>query len=416
MLSKNTFFSFIFLFCLFPGQIISCNIFKSADELACLFMLFLAGLDIYKNGWATIRRLLPLWILFAIMSFYVCYSIIFCSFNTPLYVVIDVVSQIKPFVPYIIIYCLNLRLTGWARQVGQWFCIINVFFMAIFYVWGGGRQQLPFAHIAYLGTICMISGLFYLYCSLDDRGKIPAVRDLGIAFFILSFGLLCGRSKYFGQYIITICLCLFYRPGLFHNISFKHILLVMGVLTIVVMAAWHKIEYYFIQGAMDMLESESIDEVGDSYARPMLYVTGGQILLDYFPFGSGLASFASYASADHYSLLYYDYGLDKVWGLSPYKTDFICDAYYPTLSQFGVFGIFWFCLFWRWVFKPLNYFDRTLGNSYCFKYIISISLIVFLLIESIGSTQFIQAAGFQAIMLLGLLTSGHNSQNSTSKV
>ena len=79
----------------------------------------------------------------------------------------------------------------------------------------------------------------------------------------------------------------------------------------------------------------------------MLYVTGGQILLDYFPFGSGLASFASNASAVNYSTLYYDYGLDKVWGLSPSKTDFICDAYYPSLCQFGVVGVCLFIYLWK---------------------------------------------------------------------
>lgn len=413
MFSKDKIFSYIFLFSLFPGQIVSCNIFKSADELACLLLLILAAMEFIANGRDVLRRLLPLWITFGIMAFYVFYSIVFRSFNTPKYVVIDMVSQVKPFVAYIIVYCLGLHLTKWARQVGRWLCIINVIFMVIFYVWGHGQLMLPFAHISYLGTICMISGLFYLYCSIDDDGKI-SVRDMCTTILILTFGLVCGRSKYFGEFILTICLFILYRPGLFRSITLRHFLVAIGLLVIVVLAAWQKIYYYFVQGFSDMIQNGTTDAMSDSYARPILYVTGWQILQDYFPFGSGLASFASYASAENYSELYYEYGLDKVWGLSPYYNSFICDAYYPTLSQFGFFGICCFACFWRWLYKPLAHYDLTLGNTYSWKYAIGMSLLVFLIIESIGGTQFIQAAGFQTMMFLGLLATDQSAQHNNS--
>lgn len=67
-----------------------------------------------------------------------------------------------------------------------------------------------------------------------------------------------------------------------------------------------------------------------------MYLHGFTILFDYFPFGSGLASFASFPSAENYSSLYYEYGLNNIGGLSPDMPDFICDAFYPTLAQFGI--------------------------------------------------------------------------------
>lgn len=413
MLSKNRIFSYIFLLSLFPGQIISCNILKSADELACLFVLLLAGLDIYVNGRETIRRLLPLWITFGIMGFYVLYSVLFRSFNTPLYVVIDMVSQIKPFIPYLVVFCLGLQLTEWAKQVGRWLCLVNIFFMAVFYVWGRGQLILPFAHISFMGSITFISSLVYLYCSLDADNRLSQ-RDMITVVCMLTFGLLCGRSKYFGEYILTMVMLFFYRPRMLSKISFRMVLGVVALLCLIVVVAWTKIEYYFIQGTAEVIANGSLEDLDDSFARPVLYFTGGQILLDYFPFGSGLASFASFASASNYSTLYYEYGLDKVWGLSPAYSEFVCDAYYPTLCQFGIVGVAVFVYFWRWIIRRMNQLDLLHRERFRNSFVVCFGLLTFIFIESIGSTFFIQATGAQAMMLLGLICTPH-SKNEISQ-
>lgn len=407
MLSKNAIFSYIFLFSLFPGLIISCELIKFTDELVCAFLLGLVVLDCY--GWQSIKKYVPLWILVSIMAFYALYSLLFCHYNTPLSIISDFVSQIKPFVPFIIVRQMGVTLLPELKPIAKLLCVANAFMMIVFYIWGQGQLILPFGHIAYLGGICMISALLYVYCSLDVNGKISQ-KELLIAFLILSIGLICGRSKFYGQFIITVSLFLWYRQGLFSHISVKHILAVGVLLLLVVAVTWNKISYYFVQGAMDMMESESIEAFNYSIARPMLYVTGGQILIDHFPFGSGLASFASNASATSYSTLYYDYGLDKVWGLSPAKTDFICDAYYPTLCQFGVIGIIIFVFFWRWILRMLAEKERNLGIRFYYPYIIGISLIVFILIESIGGTSFIQSSGLQSMMILGILLVNDSSK------
>ena len=71
------------------------------------------------------------------------------------------------------------------------------------------------------------------------------------------------------------------------------------------------------------------------WSRPAMMLTSIQILYDYFPFGSGLASFGTFASAEYYSPTYAVYGLDHLWGLSKEMPTFICDAFYPELAQFG---------------------------------------------------------------------------------
>lgn len=70
-----------------------------------------------------------------------------------------------------------------------------------------------------------------------------------------------------------------------------------------------------------------------------MMLTSMQILYDYFPFGSGLGSFGTFASAEYYSPVYSAYGIDHLWGLSKDMPAFICDAFYPELAQFGVAGV-----------------------------------------------------------------------------
>ena len=260
-----------------------------------------------------------------------------------------------------------------------------------------------------MGSITFISSLVYLYCSLDVDNRLSQ-RDMITVICMLTFGLLCGRSKYFGEYILTMVMLLYYRPRALTKISIKKVVIVAGLFCLVVIAAWSKIQYYFVQGVNDILEKGSLDDLNDSFARPLLYITGGQILLDYFPFGSGLASFASFASATNYSTLYYEYGIDKVWGLSPAYSEFICDAYYPTLCQFGIVGVGIFIYFWRWIVLRMNQLDLQLQERFRNSFVVCFGLLAFIFIESIGSTFFIQATGAQAMMLLGLICTPHKTK------
>ena len=76
-------------------------------------------------------------------------------------------------------------------------------------------------------------------------------------------------------------------------------------------------------------------------ARPATYTTATTIIFkDYIPFGSGLGTFATNAAAQYYSPLYYKYGLNDIWGLYPDNPMFLADAFFPTLAEFGMVGLF----------------------------------------------------------------------------
>lgn len=406
MLSKNSIFSYIFLFLLFPGQILSCEFVKYVDEFAMLLLFVLAALDYYKNGVTILFRLKPLWILLAIGFFYILYSIVFVHFNTPAYVLSDFVSQVKPFATFFLVYCLDLQLTQKAKDIARYLCIVNAICLLGFFIIGGGDIILPFGHIVYYGGIMFLSALVFLFCSIDDQGKVSQ-KDLLAVVGIFALGLLCTRSKYYGEFLVVMTLLFAYRPGIFSKLNLKiFISCILGFLLLIAVA-WSKISYYFIEGGADIMSGADLEEMSEAFARPILFYAGGLILLDFIPFGCGLASFASNASATNYSNLYYDYGLDKVYGLSPSYSSFIADAYYPTLCQFGFFGIALFIFYWYWILKKVNRLSNELKDRYRYQFVIGFSILAYVLIESVGSTLFIQGVGLQMSMLLALLITGY---------
>jgi hypothetical protein len=69
----------------------------------------------------------------------------------------------------------------------------------------------------------------------------------------------------------------------------------------------------------------------ESSARTRLYTTSEKIASDHFPLGLGFGRYASYMSHKHYSPAYYEYGLARVWGLSPRYSNFIEDTSWPSV-------------------------------------------------------------------------------------
>jgi hypothetical protein len=175
-----------------------------------------------------------------------------------------------------------------------------------------------------------------------------------------------------------------------------------------ILVAWNKISYYFFQAIMG---SSTVDE--DMIARFVLYRTFPEILHDYFPFGSGFASFATHSSGEYYSDLYVKYGIDSVWGISKQYHNFISDTYYPSLAQFGVAGIILYLLFWVYILrKTFLGYQKTKDSK---SFVIIILIIGFLAIEGTTAATFIAQGGFFVMMLTGLILSGVKRQSQSGE-
>jgi hypothetical protein len=209
---------------------------------------------------------------------------------------------------------------------------------------------------------------------------------------ILSFGLLSGRSKYFGFFIFSVFIFLFLQNEIKLNI--KSIFIGIICILIVLGVIWPKFNYYFIAGFSD------IDK--EQLARPMLYLTSLKILYDFFPFGSGLGTFGNHASRIFYSPLYYQYHLDQIWGLSKKFPFFIADTYFPQLAQFGFFGISIFILFWKSVYEKIK--AKFITRNSLDDYRLGLLILLFFLVESTADTTLISNRGVYVMCLLGIIT------------
>ena len=151
------------------------------------------------------------------------------------------------------------------------------------------------------------------------------------------------------------------------------------------MITWKRFDAYYISGMSN-----------DEIARPMAYKTSLKILFDYWPFGSGMGSFACNGAWQYYSPLYFKYNLDGIWGLSPNAGGFICDAYYPTLAQFGFVGVFFFCWFWK---RRLAAFDIIADMRY---YRVAMITFCCLAIEQTADSSWLSGKGMGYCMLIAL--------------
>ena len=398
MLSINKTYCWLFVAAMLI-QIPSIFLMKFLEELLVVFLMCLVMLDVVVNR--RYKRYKLLWALTGLMAFYAIYSMTCVSYNTTGAIVSDFIAQMKPFCYFFISYAIAPKFDTVTKRVLKGICIFNALTVVVCFSMGIPVVKATFLHVAYLGLLSLISFMVYLMCSVDENGKLSKA-DLIIAVVILTCGLTSTRAKFYGAYVLALYMLFFYKPGLMKTFSLKHGVILLLTFAATLWVTWEKIEYYFINGGQeDMIFDE---ELMHSFARPMLYIGMLMLLIKHPFFGGGLASFASNASSGYvsYSGAYAELGLDQVWGLSEDFGNFICDAYYPSLAQFGIVGIVLFCWFFIWIYKRLSLMLHTSSKV---LYSVGLMAIVVILIESVASTTFTQGAGAMCMMILGCITS-----------
>lgn len=367
------------------------------DELSAMLFGCVAISDcLFNNNW---KRYRLLWIVILVLAVYAVYSLTVVHFNVPRAIALDFIIELKPFVPFIVIFAINPDLNESDKKIIKTICLFNCVVLSIALFMGHKVVELLVFHLTYGGTIIFASMIYYVYCSIDRNGQIPR-QNLLTALAFLTIGLLCLKAKYYGIYVFYIYFFYLYKPGILRNFSLKNAILLTSLVLLIIAVSWHKIEYYFISGNSDTFDPKVVQ----SFARPVLYVTGLQIMGEFIPFGSGLASFATAASSQYYADTYYYYGIDKVHGLAPNKDfDFICDAFYPSLAQFGIIGLILFIYFWRYTYTYIRALIRKDPDRYRYPFIIGSLVIGFILIESTSATTFTHNVGLIVMTLYGFI-------------
>ena len=366
----------------FPVCIAFTNVvkFDFSDELLCILLLLYA---ITKKRFIAKekKKTSEIKIYIAIMLFYIVYSFVI-DITTTRGVWLDILQQIRPYTVFYLTWMLAPQFTETQKKL-----IVRVmlasFLGYLFFFRTNPYVVSPFGgeESAVLGQIALCCGMIYFLFTEHTK------RNRNIAIFLMLLGLASGKSKYIGECIAFIALVVYVDKKIrFDNMATY---LKVGLLgTVIIFFTWTKFNAYYVEG---------FQEDAERMARPETYKTGLLIMKDYFPFGSGLGTFASAAAAKEYSPLYYKYEIDDIWGLTPENPMFLADTFYPIVySQFGFFGALMFLWFWK---RRLQEANRIIDPNY---YKMALMCILALALENTADSSYLSGKGMGYFMILAV--------------
>ena len=339
------------------------------DEISivCFFIVALFRTNIFNNKEF---KILCIYILFCLM-----YSFAF-SVNRNIYAIcLDAFQQFKPFLMFYAGYMLwHKPLTASQnRNLAKLsFLLATISFLIILI---SGDIYAFYGHPGnYSCSILCFAIIHYFF----TKGK-----NTKATFLIMLFGIIGGRSKMFGEVVLVGYILLVLKKKIKFNL--KYILVSCFLLVGIIFVAREKISFYLYGNDVS---------AADQIARTLFYTNMPYLLLHYFPFGSGLASYATWFSGVYYSPLYAELGMSNVYGITQDFYDFVADTYFPSLAEFGVLGISLFLLFWIKRYKVIR------QTSYHYK--MKIIILGVLIIESTTSTFIVTATGLIPMLILAI--------------
>ena len=330
-----------------------------------------------------------------LMFFYLAYSLII-QVTTPRGVFLDILQQLRPYAVFYLTWMMAPEFTNKQKKRIKLVMLLSFFGYLIAFKfkpslvtpYGSGES-------AALGQIALCCAMIYYLFSKQTK------RNRNIAILIMLLGLVSGKSKYFGECVVFIALVIFVKSKI-NFTSVSTLLKVAALGCVVIFFTWTKFNAYYVEG----FQSDAAE-----MARPLTYETGVKIMFkDYIPFGSGLGSFGTAAAAKEYSPLYYDYQLNNVFGLTPENPMFLADAFYPTLAEFGIVGLFFFLWFWKRRLWECNKIPNIV------YYRMALMAILALALESTADSSYLSGKGMGYFMVLALcLNSGRQQMNSSKR-
>ena len=397
----NTFY-LILLFTLVFGVIFydSTKYFSFIDELCAIA---LCGLYLYyvlhTPNWSVNKMFLAT---LGVFSFYLVYSLAIHS-NTKAAILSDFIIQIKPYLAFFTVYAFAPQLNSQMKKNCQFLSLVFSGYLLIIGLTNLFDDKILTTllhHQSRLATAATILAMLYLYCS-EYRTK-----DKLVFLALLSIGILSGRTKAYGFFVISAFLIYYINDHFELKFNLKNSTIFIAIIGLITIVAWEKINLYFIQGGFG-----GGREANDLYARMALYYFSTFVIMDYFPFGSGFATYATFTSGKYYSPVYNRYGMDILYGLTEKDPRFIADTYYPALAQFGIIGVILFFTFWIVLTKKaLKLFDPIRNTP---QFVITILIIGFFLIECTSDATITHNRGLFMMMLLALALKDLKSLSNT---
>ena len=182
---------------------------------------------------------------------------------------------------------------------------------------------------------------------------------------------------------VYIAITVFLIPYLKKNkkISFRAILL-LGIMILLV--GGYQIENYLLKA---------------DTPRNLFTVYSIRTANDFFPFGSGFATFGSDQAARNYSPLYEEYGFTNMWGLGKVDGWFLSDNFWQAaLAQFGWIGFIVYLIPYIYIYR----FVALQKYPGAVKTLIYANILQFY-VHAFGSAILSSASGVIGFMVLGII-------------
>lgn len=194
---------------------------------------------------------------------------------------------------------------------------------------------------------------------------------------------MCGKEKAYGAILVFTVL---YYLIVYKKVQTKlHYILYMAVP--VVLLAWDKIYYYYIEGH-------------GYYAKSIMASTSMQIAKEYFPIGTGFGTFGSTYAAKWYSPVYHLYGIAADHQMGEQSRMYLTDVFWPLLlGENGILGTLLYCglilvLFIR--IQRVFYYNKT-------KYFLLVFMLVFMMMTTFSEAGFMQPMVMIYAFVMGAL-------------
>lgn len=330
-----------------------------------------------------------------LMVSYLAYSLII-QVTTPRGVFLDILQQVRPYAVFYLTWMMAPEFTNKQKRRIKLVMFLSFFGYLFAFIFKpslvtpfGGEES------AALGQIALCCAMVYYLFSKQTK------LNRNIAILIMLLGLISGKSKYFGECVVFIALVVFVKSKINYT-SVATLLKVAALGAVVIFFTWTKFNAYYVEG---------FQEDAEAMARPVTYETGIKIMFkDYIPFGSGLGSFGTAAAAKEYSPLYYKYQLNTIWGLNPENPMFLADAFYPTLAEFGIVGLFFFLWFWKRRLWEANKIHNLI------YYRMALMCILALALESTADSSYLSGKGMGYFMILALCLNSAGVKKTGKKI
>lgn len=249
------------------------------------------------------------------------------------------------------------------------------------YRYGIKTAVLFYKHATYFaGTLIFLIALLTLFRNKKNKWYIYMACIMLI--FTLRSKAIVGAAIYIILYIIVIK----------RNQKLKKWQIIL-ISVICLVIAWSQISFYFIK----------LDGIS---ARSVMLFTAFKIVKDYFPIGTGFATYASHSAAVNYSPVYLKYGFNLIYELRNSTVGtFFDDQFWPIiLGQTGFIGIISYIILLSYIIKKI----LSVKNVNKYLYMVGIFLFAYLLVASIAESAFNNSIAVPMAMLIGIIIKQNN--------